>query len=94
MDNNGRAVIEDGAIVIRVLVNSLQDVIEGTWATGNLDVRYKLTNPEDFAKDLVLELNDEDEEGTTPIHRLFDKAMSRAIDQGAFGVEEHEDQNI
>lgn len=88
----GNAVIENGEIVIRVSLKSLPMVIEGSWATGNLDVRYKITNVKKFAADLVCELNREEEDGTTPIHRMYDKAIAEAIDQGAFGIEEHEDQ--
>lgn len=67
--------------------------MEGAWALGVLDVRYKIIDAHDFAKDLVHELNREDEQGTTRIHKMFDGAISEAINQGAFGIEEYEDQN-
>ena len=86
------AVIEDGNIVIRVPVESLPRVIEGSWATGNLDVRYKIVSLDEFAKDLTSELNREEEDGSTPVHRMFDKAINDAIEAGAFGIEEHDDQ--
>lgn len=41
-----------------------------------------------FAKEVVRELNSEDEEGTTAIHKMFDAAFIEAIEQGAEGVEE------
>ena len=87
------ATIEDGAIVIRVLVSALPQVVEGAWATGNLETRYQITNLDEFAADLVTQLNREEEDGTTTVHRMFDKAIEDAIERGAFGVEEHEEQD-
>jgi hypothetical protein len=90
--NGGRAVIERGAIVIRVPLATLPMVVEGAWATGNLTPRYKITDADAFARDLVNELNGESEDGTTRVHSMFDKAIDEAINQGAFGIEEHEKQ--
>lgn len=92
MDMSGRAVIEDGAIVIRVPIANLPAVVEGSWAAGGMDTRFKVTDPEAFAKDLVIELNDENEIGTTRVHKMFDKAIEGAINWGAEGIEEHEEQ--
>lgn len=92
MASNGEAVIEDGSLVIRVPLNNLEQVIEGSWALGALEVRYKITDVNAFAKDLVGQLNTEDEQGTTLVHTMFDKAISEAIESGADGIDEHEDQ--
>lgn len=92
LSNSGRAVIEDDAVVIRVALEALPMIVEGAWATDNLSTRYKITDAMEFAKDLVRELNDESEDGSTRIHRMFDKAIENAIEQGAFGIEEHEQQ--
>ena len=92
MNTNGQAIIEDGCIVIRVSLDSLPQVIEGAWACGKLNPRFKITNIEEFSKDLLQELNREEEDGTTRVHMLFDGAIDEAINQGAFGIEEHEDQ--
>jgi hypothetical protein len=91
-DRSGQAVIEAGAIVIRVPVANLPAIVEGAWAAGGMETRYAVTDAENFAKDLVRELNREDEIGTTPIHRLFDRSIEEAIGQGAFGIEEQGDQ--
>lgn len=90
--NGGVAVIVRGSIVIRVPLSTLPQVLEGAWAAGGIDTRYKITNIDEFAADLVGELNREEEDGTTRIHQMFDKAIDEAIGQGAFGIEEHEDQ--
>lgn len=92
-EEDGKATIEDGAIVIRVPLRSLAQIIEGAWALRALDRRWKLIDPQVFAKAMVREMNDEDEEGTTSIHRMFDRAINLAIEQGAEGIEEHEDQD-
>ncbi len=87
------AAIENGAIVIRVSLAALPQVVEGAWALHALDKRWKLTDVPTFAKELVHELNREDEQGTTMIHRMFDTAINEALEQGAEGIEEHEDQD-
>ncbi len=92
LEKSGRAVVEDGSLVIRIAIEALPMIVEGSWAAGGIDTRYKVTDPVAFAADLVRELNDESEDGTTRIHRMFDKAIDNAIGQGAAGVEEHEQQ--
>ena len=86
------AVIENGSITIRVPIDNLSAVVEGAWASGGLDTRFKVTDAPELAKELCRTLNDEDGEGTTPIHRLFDAAINEAMWRGAEGIEEHEDQ--
>lgn len=92
--NGGKAIIERGAIVIRVPLDTLPMVVEGAWATGNLSPRQKITNIDEFARDLVNELNSEAEDGTTRVHTMFDKAIEEAINQGAFGIEVHDQQDV
>ncbi len=94
IDDSGRAIIENGSIVIRIALSTLPMVVEGSWASGAMDTRFKIINIEEFAADLVTELNSESEDGTTRVHKLFDGAIEEAINQGAFGIEEHEDQDV
>jgi hypothetical protein len=89
---SAQAVIERGEIVIRVPVANLGAVVEGSWAAGGMDTRFKVTNTDEFARELVTELNREDDAGTTRIHKMFDAAIDEAINQGALGIEEHEEQ--
>lgn len=93
-ENDGRAIIEDGAIVIRLPLDNLALVLDGAWAANNWSTRYKITNLTEFANDLVLELNSESENGTTAIHKMFDAAIVEAIDQGSAGIDEHEQQEM
>jgi hypothetical protein len=92
-DNSGQAVIENGDIIIRAPIDALPQVAEGAWVIGALDKRWKVTDPAIFAKELLHALNNEDEQGTTMIHKMFDKAINEALEQGAEGIEEHETQD-
>jgi hypothetical protein len=91
--HSGRAIIEDGAIVIRIPLEYLDTIVEGAWAASGIDVRYRITDRSVFAQELTHSLNAEEEDGTTLIHRTFDAAINDAIEQGAQGIEEHEDQD-
>lgn len=93
MDTSAQAIIENDEIVIRVPFKYLPTIVEGAWALNALDKRFKLTDAALFAKNMVRALNDEDEQGTTMIHKMFDKAINEALEQGAEGIEEHEDQD-
>lgn len=84
-----QAVIEDGAIVIRVPIANLQAIMDGGFACAAYDKRYRVTDPEGFAKEIADALNDEDEEGSTPVHKLFDAAINEALNQGAQHADEH-----
>jgi len=88
--DSGRAVIEDGCIVIRVAIEALETVIDGVgtlWDERG-EPRFKVTDGLKFAADLVHSLNDEDEQGTTRIHLMFDDAIDHAVEYGAEGIEE------
>ncbi len=93
IDPGGRAVVKGGEIIITVPIEALQTVVDGAHALGSLDTRWMVTAPDVFARDLIRALNDEDEQGTTPIHRLFDAAINEALEQGAEGIEEHPEQD-
>lgn len=84
----GKADLVDGEIVIRLPVDNLGCALEGAWALHYIDAHFTVTDPQAFAKEVMRSLNNEDEQGTTLIHRMFDKAMLDAIEQGAEGVEE------
>jgi hypothetical protein len=88
---NAEAEIVDGNIVITLSISHLQTAIDGGTMLGTIDGSWKLTDPAAFAKDFVRSLNSEDEEGTTMIHRMCDEAINDAIEQGAEGIEEIEE---
>jgi hypothetical protein len=81
------AKIEGDEIVIRLYVGNLPVIVSGGWACNALPP-LKVTDSGEFAKELCRALNEENEEGTTSIHKLFDKGVLAAIEQGAFGIDE------
>lgn len=92
-ETNAQAIIEGDAVVIRVTLSSIPAIIDGGWGCGAISPRMKITDVQAFAKDWVSELNREAEDGSTPIHKMFDATINEAIEQGAEGIEEHEQQN-
>lgn len=84
----GEAFIERGVIVIRLPIENLPVVLQATPNIGEGEPWFKITDIEAFAKDLLYELNQEDEIGNTRVHRMFDEAILEAINQGADGVED------
>ncbi len=69
-------------IVIRVPFSVLPDALEQNPRDGSY-VGGKVTSVQGFANEVVRELNAEAEDGTTPIHELFDRAMAAAIENGS-----------
>ena len=84
--------LENDTIIISLPIENIPAVVEGSWASGFMETRMKVSNAEAFARDLLHALNAEQEDGTTVVHRMFDKAIDDAIEQGAQGIEDHEDQ--
>lgn len=80
------AKIEGDEIVIRLDIKALQIIASGGWACNALPP-LEITDGALFADDLCRALNYEDEQGTTPIHRLFDKGINQAVENGALGCD-------
>jgi hypothetical protein len=88
MKNSGEAVIEGGNIVIRVPLEALQTVLDGSNPMYAIAERYRIVDGDTFAKEVCRAVNREDERGDTPFHKMFDEAMEYAISQGCEGLEE------
>jgi len=91
---SGQAVIRNGKIIISVPLTNLQSVLDGGYACNVYDRAYRIVDEEGAAKEICAALNDEDEDGTTPIHRLFDAAINEALNQGAQFIEERPTQEV
>ncbi len=78
--------IEGKEIVIRVKISALKTAFEAH--PNGLAEDYRLTSLKTVADSLVRRLNDEEEDGTTPVHRLFDAAFEEALEQGDEGFAE------
>jgi hypothetical protein len=83
---NAEAVVEDGCIVIRLAIKNLSMAVEGAYALGAIDAPMTVTDADEFANDVVSALNDEDEEGTTLVHQMFDKAFNHIGENGSLGI--------
>lgn len=83
----GQAGIEDGLIVVRIKIDSLQTITDVACDFANYE-RCRISDVNRFAEDVVRELNCEDEVGTTPLHRCFDAAIMDAIENGSEWIEE------
>lgn len=84
--------IEGGDIVIRWPISGLADIVRGAVEGGHISP-MKVTDAKVFARAVVEALCDEDEEGTTEVCRLFDKAFEAAIENGCEGAEPIEDED-
>lgn len=78
-------VIEDGQLKISIGVDILQHACEIGRAYGNGDI--EITDQNEFLKGFVLELEREDVDGGTLLHRAFDSAVSEMLENGERGVD-------
>ena len=69
--------IKDGELQISIGIDTL------CFAVSEKIADFKITDNEGFAKDILNELENEDEEGTTEIHRLLDKSADDAVENGS-----------
>jgi len=84
----GQATLIDGKIEISIDVAALPMIVNGSCCCDSMEGLWKVTDAETFAKEVCRALNDEREDGTTRVHMMFDAAFMEAINQGAEGVEE------
>ena len=87
-----KAKIIDGQIVISIDIDALPLILSGSIAANAVSGMFKVTDAAAFAKEVCSSLNAEREDGTTRVHLMFDSAFNHAIDQGAEGVEEIDDE--
>lgn len=88
VSTGAQAVIRNGQIVISVDVDALPLILSGSIALNAVAGTFKVTDAVTFAKEVCYALNAEKEDGTTRVHMMFDSAFNHAIDQGAEGVDE------
>lgn len=87
--------VENEEVVIRIGIGILAwafDHMEenNPWSDDKCDYvqKWKVSNPVEFAKDVVGELTNEAEDGSNPLTSLLDQVSTAAADQGSLGVEE------
>lgn len=86
--------IEGEELVIRIGLDTLKYATENS---PNLDFesddrgnKFIVTDTHTWAESVIIALEKEEENGTTPIHKMFDEAFLYALDQGLEGIEEKE----
>ncbi|TIW54190.1 MAG: hypothetical protein E5V54_22730 [Mesorhizobium sp.] len=78
-----------GAIVIKVPASTLKRAAVMLPAFEHYDedsgdfLVPKIKDPKIFAKEVLRTLRSEEEDGTTLVHEMFDKAIEEAVEQGA-----------
>lgn len=86
--------IEGDEVVIRIGIDTLKYATENgsgcDFETEDGENRYVVTNSEEWARSVVLALEQEEEDGTTPVHAMFEAAFVEALEQGFDGIEEKE----
>jgi hypothetical protein len=84
--------ITDGVLVISIGIATLGTAIRynpdlsAFDEVTRKDLEPTITDATAFGKELVRALEDEDEEGSTPVHLMLDAAVVSAIENGAEGI--------
>lgn len=79
--------IKNEVLTISIGVKTLAWCAENPPDDTDFDNDVKIVSARGFAKDVAIELLDEEEDGTTPVHLMFDKVIENAINQGSEHVE-------
>ena len=97
MKNAGLEVkIENEELVIRVGISTLCKAVRQCPSISDAVMEadcdesvVEITDETVFAQAICDALEDEEEDGSTPVHRLLDAAADSAIEQGCEGIEFH-----
>lgn len=79
--------IFEGVLRITIGVSTLGFAAKHIPNTGWDEDHLKVTDESVFAEEILRELQREQENGTTLVHRMLDQATLRAIEQGCEGVD-------
>jgi len=85
--------VVDGELQIRIGVDTLKFAAEHCerFYNGSIESadgpHIRVTEAEQFAREIAGKLNDEAEDGSTVIHEMLDNAFVEAIEWGCLGVD-------
>ena len=85
ISKSGAITIRIGKATLKTAALYLPDFEHEDEATGEFLIP-KIVDADAFARAVYHQLNDEEEDGTTIVHRMFDDAIKEAIEQGAEGI--------
>lgn len=77
--------IEDGQLKISIGIALLAFAVQGS---DQWPEEYLVSDLREFAQSMVRRLRSEEEDGTTPVHRMLDAAADQVLEQGDDGVDE------
>lgn len=83
------AKVVDGRLVISVSIGTLANAARHSdyfFRCAEDGLSLKITDDAAFAESVADALNAEEEDGSTPITRMMDKAFERVVDHGMEGV--------
>lgn len=80
--------VVDGVLTISIGVGLLAFAVQAASDVSEWPEDFKIVDPETFAKGIANALLAEEEDGTTPVHRMLDAAAVEALEQGADGCVE------
>lgn len=90
-------VLENGCLKVVIPLETLRFAAEhhpGLDETADERVpTLKITDLEILAQDVVLAINSESEDGSTPLIRMLDAAIVEAVESGTEGIDPDYDQN-
>lgn len=72
-------------LIIRIGIETLCHAVSFGRPYGQGDI--KITDRDLFIKGLLLELISESEDGTTPVHSMFDEAVNQMLENGEEGLD-------
>lgn len=84
------AKIENDEIVIRLPLAQIPLIATRGWSCNAVPAMH-VTDVNQFAKDVCLEMNRAEEDGTTEVESLIDGAITAAFEYGSKGCEEIDD---
>ena len=89
--------VKDGELVIRIGVNVLASAVargddfhEYDDPSDQYLRNFAITDATQFARDVAIALEHEEENGSSPLTRLLDEMAQAAIDDGSTGVEHNQ----
>jgi len=80
--------IEAGRLVISIGITTLAEALVGPGSpTKEERPHSRITDHAAFARAVIRALEDEEEDGTTPVHKLLDDVALAFLENGADGVD-------
>jgi hypothetical protein len=94
-----RAAVEDGKLIVAIGIETLAFAFEKSEEnnpydehTGDFKEKLRIGDKLQFSDDVVRAMNDEAEDGSTPLTRFIDSMMQEAVNQGSLGILDPEDE--